>query len=105
MANYTTTLTEAENKALSYVALAQQDWIHNAVHERCRIAIEEIVALTVQKCLETNTAIPGTKDAIVDLAFTQGWVKTAAQRNAEAEAAAAARIAAEQGQNETNTNV
>lgn len=101
MANYTITLTEAENKALSYAALAQQDWIDNAVHDRCRIAIEEIVALTVQKCLETNTAIPGSKDAMVDLAFTQGWVKTAAQRNAEAEAA---RLAA-QGQNETNTNV
>lgn len=101
MTTYTTTLTEAENKALSYAALGQQDWIDNVVYERCRIAIEEIVALTVQKCLETNTAIPGTKDAMVDLAFTQGWVKTAAQRNAEAEAA---RLAA-QGQNETNTNV
>jgi hypothetical protein len=101
MANYTITLTEAENKALSYAALAQQDWIDNAVHERCRIAIEEIVALTVQKCLETNTQIPGSKDAMVDLAFEQGWVKTAAQRQAEFEAEAAARL----GQDETNTNV
>lgn len=101
MANYTITLTEAENKALSYAALTQQEWIDNAVHERCRAAIEEIVALTVQKCLETNTAIPGTKDAMVDLAFAQGWVKTAAQRQAEFEAEQAAL----QGQNETNTNV
>jgi hypothetical protein len=101
MPNYTTTLTEAEDKALSYAALSQDDWIQNAAHERCRIAIEEIVALTVQKCLETNTAIPGTKDAMVELAFTQGWVKTAAQRQAEFEAAEAARA----GQNETNTNV
>jgi len=101
MANYTVTLTEAENKALSYVALSQDDWIQNVVHDRCRVAIDEIVALTVQKCLETNTAIPGSKDAMVDLAFTNGWVKTAAQRNAEAEAEAAARA----GQNETNTNV
>jgi hypothetical protein len=101
MTTYTTTLTEAENKALSSVALSQQDWIDNAVHERCRVAIEEIVALTVQKCLETNTAIPGSKDAMVDLAFTQGWVKTAAQRNAEAEAARLAN----RGQDETNTNV
>jgi hypothetical protein len=101
MANYTITLTEAENKALSYAAFAQQDWIDNAVHERCRLAIEEIVALTVQKCLETNTAIPGSKDTMVDLAFEQGWVKTAAQRQAEAEAA----IQAELGQDETNTNV
>jgi hypothetical protein len=101
MTTYNITLTEAENKALSYVALAQQDWIDNAVHERCRLAIEEIVALTVQKCLETNTAIPGSKDAMVDLAFEQGWVKTAAQRQAEFEAEQAAR----QGQDETNTNV
>jgi hypothetical protein len=101
MATYTITLSAAENAALSAIALTQQDWIDNAVHERCRIAIEEIVALTVQKCLETNTAIPGSKDAMVDLAFAQGWVKTAAQRNAEAEAEFAARA----GQNETNTNV
>jgi hypothetical protein len=101
MATYTTTLSAAEDKALSYAALTQQTWIDNAVHERCRVAIDEIVALTVQKCLETNTAIPGSKDAMVDLAFTQGWVKTAAQRQAEYEAEAAARA----GQNETNTNV
>jgi len=101
MANYTITLSEAENKALSYAALTQQEWIDNAIHARCYVAIEEIVTLTVQKCLETNTAIPNSKDAMVDLAFTQGWVKTAAQRNAEDEAA---RLA-EQGQNETNTNV
>jgi hypothetical protein len=101
MANYTITLSAAEDAALSYAATSQDEWIQNAVHNRCRIAIEEIVAITVQKCLETNTAIPGSKDAMVDLAFTQGWVKTAAQRNAEDEAA---RLAA-QGQNETNTNV
>lgn len=101
MTTYTITLTEAEDKALSYAALSQDDWVQNAVHDRCRIAIEEIVTLTVQKCLETNTQIPGSKDAMVTLAFEQGWVKTAAQRNAEAEAERIAR----QGQNETNTNV
>lgn len=81
---YTITLTQAENDALSFVAYSQQDWIDNAVHERCRIAIEEIVALTVQKCLDTDTQIPGSKDAMVELAFQQGWIKTAAQRQAEA---------------------
>lgn len=84
--NYVITLTSAEDAALSYIAMSQQDWMDNAVHERCRIAIEEIVAITVQKCLETNTQIPGSKDEMVELAFAQGWVKTAAQRNAEYEA-------------------
>ena len=88
--DYTTTLTAAEDKALSYAALSQQDWIDNAVHERCRIATDEIVQVTVAKCLETGTQIPGSKDEMVDLAFAQGWVKTAADRQAEAEAAAQA---------------
>jgi hypothetical protein len=83
---YTITLSDAQNKALAHVALSPQDWIENMVFERCRIAIEEIVAITVQKCLETNTQIPGSKDEMVELAFAQGWVKTAAQRNAEYEA-------------------
>lgn len=83
MANYTTTLTDAEDKALSYVAFSQQDWIDNAVHERCRVAIEEIVKICVEKCLETNTQIPGSKDAMVELAFQQGWVKPVAQNKVE----------------------
>ena len=86
MATYTIILTEDEDKALSYAALSQDSWIQNAVHERCRIAIEEIVSLTVQKCLDTNTTIPDSKDAMVTLAFTKGWVKTSAQRSAEAQA-------------------
>jgi hypothetical protein len=93
MKNYTMTLTETEDKALSYVAFSQQDWMDNAVHERCRIAIEEIVALTVQQCLANNVQIPGSKDEIVELAFAQGWVMAAAQRQAEAEAEVQARQA------------
>ena len=90
MTTYTITLTAAEDAALACAALSQQDWIDNAVTERARLAIEEIVALTVQKCLDTDTAIPGSKDAMVTLAFEQGWVKTAVQRNEEAAAAMAA---------------
>lgn len=101
MANYTINLSSAEDKALSFAALSQNEWIQNAIHERCRVAIEEIVGITVQKCLETNTSIPGSKDAMVDLAFEKGWVKTAAERQAEIKAELAARL----GQNETNTNV
>lgn len=93
---YTITISEAEDKALSYVSVSQQDWIDNAVHERARVAIEEIVAITVQKCLETNTPIPGSKDEMISLAFEKGWVKTAAERQAEFEAAEAARQAEQQ---------
>jgi hypothetical protein len=80
---YTITLTEAEDKALSYVALSQQDWIDNAVHERCRVAIDKIVKICVEKCLETNTQIPGSKNDMVLLAFENGWVKTGVEQNNE----------------------
>jgi hypothetical protein len=83
MTTYTITLTEAEDKALSFVSVSQNDWIQNAVKKRCHIAIEEIVALTVQKCLETNTQIPGSKDAMVLLAFQQGWINKAADKQIE----------------------
>ena len=99
---YTVTLTAAEDKALATIALSQQDWIDNAVHERARLAIEEIVGLVVQKCLESGVAIPGSKDEMVELAYAQGWVKSAADRQAEVSKfeaeMAAKRAAAEQPQ-------
>ena len=63
--NYTITLSDAEDKALAYVALSQQEWIDNAVHERCRIAIDEIVNAEVQRKLGLGETISGTKDDIV----------------------------------------
>lgn len=83
--SYTVTLTAAEDKALGYVAFSQQDWIDNAVHERCRIAIEEIVAAEVQRKLAANETISGSKEDIVVAAP----IKSAAERQAEAEAAQA----------------
>ena len=81
---YTITLTDAQNKALAYVALSQQDWIENVVFERCRVAIDEIVKICVEKCLENNIQIPGSKDEMVTLSFTQGWIETAEHRSTNA---------------------
>lgn len=82
---YEVVLSDAENKALGFIAASQQDWIDNAVHERCRIAIEEIVAAEVQRKLAAGETISGTKDDIVMAAP----IKSAAERNAEAAAASA----------------
>ena len=73
--NYTITLTSSENTALEYVAASQQEWIDNVVHERCRIAIDEIVALSVERCLAAGIQLPGSKDEIVLLAKNQGWLE------------------------------
>ena len=77
---YEVVLSDAENKALGVVAASQQDWIDNAVHERCRIAIEEIVNAEVQRKLAANETISGSKDDIVMAAP----IKSGAERNAEA---------------------
>jgi hypothetical protein len=92
MATYTITLSDAEDKALHVVALSAQDWIDNAVHERCRIAMDEIVNAEVQRKLAAGESITGSKDDIVMAAD----VESAAERQARMEAEAAAR-AAEQG--------
>lgn len=96
MTQYNITLSSAEDKALSYSAVSQQDWMDNAIHERCRIAIDEISKICFEQCLANNIQIPGSKDAMVELAFQNGWVITAAQRQAQAEAEAAARAQAAQ---------
>ena len=90
MTTYTITLTPAEDKALHVVAMSAQDWMDNAVHERCRIAMEEIVAAEVQRKLTAGESITGTKDDIVMVAN----VESAAQRQARMEAEQAALIEA-----------
>jgi hypothetical protein len=86
MTTYTITLSNAEDKALHHVTLSAQDWIDNAVHERCRIAIEEIVNTEVQRKLAANESITGSKDEIVMAAN----IESAAERNARLEAERAA---------------
>jgi hypothetical protein len=81
MKQYTVTLTAAEDKALSVVALDQNEWIQNAVHERCRIAIEEIVQYEIQRKLSLGETITGSKEDIVLAAD----IETAAERQVRLE--------------------
>lgn len=82
MTTYTITLSSAEDKALHSVAMSAQDWIDNAVHERCRIAIEEIVALEIERITSIGGTISGTKEDIVNSAP----IKSALERQTELEA-------------------
>jgi len=82
--DYTITLTEAENKAMEYIAADIDDWITNAATNRARIAIDEICDLYVKHKLDNNEAITATnKPDMVLAAYEEGLVKTAAQRNEE----------------------
>jgi hypothetical protein len=85
----TVTLSDAEFKALEVVAISAQDWVENAVHNRCRIAIEEIVAAEVERITASGGTLSGSKEDIVLAAP----IKSAAERDAEL----AAQLAAQQG--------
>jgi hypothetical protein len=82
MTTYTITLSAAENKALGAVAFSQQEWIDNAIHERCRVAIEEIVASEVERITAIGGTISGTKEDIVNAAP----IKSLAEKQADWEA-------------------
>ena len=77
------TLTPTQEKALAYVAASPQEWAENVVHERCRIAIDEIYDMEVARMTaDPNiTSIPADKDTIVLAADIQ----SAAERNAAEE--------------------
>jgi hypothetical protein len=78
---YTITLTDAEDKALGAIAFSQEQWINNVVHERCRLAIEDIVADEVNRITATGGTLSGTKEDIV----LNAPIKSAAERTAEFE--------------------
>ena len=83
MTTLTIELTAAQEKALSYVAVSPADWAENVVHNRCRIATDEIYDMEVARMTADPeiTSIPADKDAVVLAADIQ----SAAERNAAAE--------------------
>jgi len=84
--NITITLSAAQEKALAFVAASPQEWAENAVHNRCRQAIDEIYADEVARMTADPdiTSIPADKDAVVLAADVQ----SAAVRQAASYAAA-----------------
>ena len=84
MTTYTITLTDAEVKAMEYVAFSVQDWADNALQNRARQAMDEIYDSEVARMTADPdiTSIPADKEAVVLAAD----IKSAAVRQAEAEA-------------------
>ena len=89
MPNITVALTDTQNKCMEYAAADVQDWADNALHNRARIAQDEIIAALVAHCNANEIALATGADAQVAQAFELEVVKTAAQRNADVEAALA----------------
>ena len=83
--DYTITLTEAEKKAMEYIANDVDEWITNAAQNRARIAKEEIVALLVAHCNENDVQLAVGQDAQIDQAYDLGVVQAANTPSEESE--------------------
>lgn len=62
---YTVNLSDSEQIAMEYVAADVNEWIQNVVHERARIASEQMVSEYINERLVTGEPISGTKEEIV----------------------------------------
>ena len=77
MAEIKVTVSDTQVKCLEYAAYSVQDWCDNAIHNRARIAQEEIIAALVAHCNEKGISIATGADAQVAQAFELKVVDTA----------------------------
>mgnify|MGYP006124804715 CR=1 FL=1 len=77
MANITVTLTDTQTKSLEYAAYSVQEWCEGGIHNRARLAQEEIIAALVAHCNANGVAIAVGVDAQVTQAYSLGVVDTA----------------------------
>tara|TARA_B100001287_G_scaffold77093_1_gene64116 strand:- start:1006 stop:1278 length:273 start_codon:yes stop_codon:yes gene_type:complete len=77
MADITVKLTDTQTKCLEYASYSVQDWCDNAIHNRARVAQEEIIAKLVAHCNEKSIALAVGTDAQVTQAYTLKVVDTA----------------------------
>lgn len=93
----TITLSAAEEKAIAHIMEDVNDWAQYTIHNRCRIAIEEIFAAEVQRKIAVGETISGTKEDIIMAANIETAVERMAREQAELEARIALEQAAQQG--------
>lgn len=82
MKTITVELTDAEYYAMQLIAYSPEEWTDNAVKNRSRIAIDEIVNEIVQGKIARGETISGTKEEIL----LSSGLKTAKEITDEMEA-------------------
>jgi len=65
MPKYVIELSDVEQRAMEYISTDVDFWIQNAVHERARVAIEELVEHDIKEKLDKGETISGTKEDMV----------------------------------------
>jgi len=77
MAEIKVTVSDTQVKCLEYAAYSVQDWCDNAIHNRARIAQEDIIAKLVTHCNANSIALAVGTEAQVAQAFELKVVDTA----------------------------
>ena len=82
---YNITLTQTQKRSLEYAAKDPQDWIENAATARSDIAKSEIIDILVKHCNSNSIQLAvGDSDQVAQ-AYDLGIIKTAAQRDSDAQ--------------------
>ena len=77
MAEIKVTVSDTQVKCLEYVSYSVQDWCDNAIHDRARVAQEEIIAKLVEHCNANSIALAVGTDKQVAQAYELKVVDTA----------------------------
>tara|TARA_B100000683_G_scaffold190569_1_gene183731 strand:- start:2443 stop:2709 length:267 start_codon:yes stop_codon:yes gene_type:complete len=77
MAEIKVTVSDTQVKCLEYVTYSVQDWCDNAIHERARVAQEEIIAKLVEHCNANSIALAVGTDKQIAQAYELKIVDTA----------------------------
>ena len=85
MPDITVSITDTEEKALNYICVGITTFTENFIKNRARKAKEEIVSLNMKHCNENGISIGVGVTAQIDQAYALGVVKTAVQRNIDAQ--------------------
>ena len=76
MAEIKVTVTDTQVKCLEYAAYSVQGWCDNAIHNRARVAQEEIIAKLVAHCNANSITIATGVDAQITQAYTLKLIDT-----------------------------
>lgn len=75
MYKYEIELSELEYLAMQYVCMDINEWVQNAVHDRARIAIEQVINDAIKEFLDRGESIPGSKEEIIQLAYDREYLR------------------------------
>ena len=82
---YNITLTQTQKRSLEYATKDPFDWIENAALARSDVAKNEIIDILVKHCNANNIQLSvGDSDQVAQ-AYDLGIIKTAAQRDSDAQ--------------------